>query len=139
MIAHAEKNAVCLHGRMRFDHAVMDEEVLLSQVMLVPGVMLRRWVARALWFDLCDQVAGNVCMARLKEIADPERLDDAFEFTADEYGDALRVAGYTELQIAVRVKIHTAHRSKLEQGTSLTELRRCTEFGGAKSKYSLRD
>lgn len=102
----------------------MSEESLVLLVGQIAHEGLRRHVARALWFDCIDQVHEGEKLEQLKTIADPERLDEMFDFTEDEFCQALQVVGYESFQIEQRLKIHQAHRRQYTQGRALPEIER---------------
>lgn len=104
---------------MVFDSGEMDEEVLVSLVYLIPGAMLRRWVARALWFDMTFR--PDVHMPVLKELADFNALDPAIDFTEEDYRSALLVVGYSESQVSARMRVHHDQRLRELSGTTPPE------------------
>jgi hypothetical protein len=117
---------------MKMDHEVMDEDTLVSLVYLVPPGMLRRWVARALWFDLAEHVDGG--LEQLKTIAAPCELDTECDFTLDEYRCALTVVGYTVDQVECRCRIHAQHVERSTNGTCVPESDRFLKYAGGKTR-----
>lgn len=102
----------------------MSEESLVLLVGQIAHEGLRRHVARALWFDCIDQVHEGEKLERLKTIAAPERLDEMFDFTEDEFCQALQIVGYEQSQIVTRLRIHQQHRRTLELGRTMPENQR---------------
>jgi hypothetical protein len=111
-------------SRLKYDHKLMDEDTLVSLVMLVPGEMLRRQVARCVWFDVVDQLEKGQHMHRLKAIADTDRLDDEMDFSEEEMAAAMTVVGYEDYQIGPRMRIHHEQRARLERGLVQCEAKR---------------
>jgi hypothetical protein len=120
----------------KFNPVIRDEDELVSLCMLIPGENLRRAVARCLWFDIVDELEEGVKLERLKALADPERIDREIDWSENDEQMALLLVGYTEEQIATRMRIHKKQRKREQSGLSPCEYERIIENNGARMRVN---
>jgi len=114
----------------------MPTECLINLVMLIPEQNLRRKIARDLWFDLCDDRPGDEMMIRLKQLAEINHIDHEIDWTNEDEACALRLVGYNEKLIEVRIKIENWYRHREQTCIAPSEYCRLIEKNGELRKYN---
>lgn len=113
-----------MDARFTYDTSKANEPCLVSLVMTISGAGLRRHVARMLWFDLIDQMPPGQRLVQLKQIAEPQRLDEAFDFDDEQLAEAMGLVGYEKHKVEKRVAVHREHCRVLNEGRTLPECER---------------
>jgi len=120
----------------RLNVGSVDLSEMFERLMQIPHDGLRRHVARMVWFDVSDQVwtepEQRELMSRLLKVADPEFVDDRYDFSEEDFCQVLLLIGYsTELMLG-RLKTHQQHRRILMKPTTMTERERldCASVAG---------